>query len=129
MAGGGRALTRASRDGAGSISKLMSTAGAECVSAPTETKSAPVAAIAAIRSSVTPPETSTCARPRARLTTSRRSSSEHVVGENARRARRQRLVELLEALHLDLDRHVGRRLAHPRQRRAHAAGQPRCGCP
>ena len=41
-------------------------AGAECVSAPTETKSAPVAASSGIRSSVTPPEISIFARPRAR---------------------------------------------------------------
>ncbi len=52
--------------GAGAILKLRSTAGAECVSAPTETKSAPVAAISGIRASVTPPDTSTCARPFAR---------------------------------------------------------------
>ena len=47
----------------GSISKLMSMAGAECVSAPTETKSAPVAASSGMRSSVTPPEISILARP------------------------------------------------------------------
>ena len=62
------------RDQAGSISKLMSMAGAECVSAPTDTKSAPVAASSGIRSSVTPPEISIFARPRARDRRPRESS-------------------------------------------------------
>ena len=41
----------------------MSTAGAECVSAPIDTKSAPVGASSGTRSSVTPPEISSFARP------------------------------------------------------------------
>ena len=59
---------------AGSMSKLMSTAGAEWVSAPTETKSAPVAASSGMRASVTPPDISVFARPRLRRTASRMSS-------------------------------------------------------
>ena len=57
-----------------SISKLMSIAGAEWVSAPTETQSAPVAASSGMRSSVTPPEISILARPFARATASRMSA-------------------------------------------------------
>ena len=58
-----------------SISRLMSAAGAECVSAPTDTQSAPIAASAAARSSVTPPEISTRARPRDRGAPPRASSA------------------------------------------------------
>ena len=82
----------------------MSTAGAECVSAPTDTKSAPVAASSGMRSSVTPPEISTFARPRARRTASRMSSSAQVVGQDDVRARRERLVDLARGSALRLRR-------------------------
>ena len=52
------------------MSRPMSAAGAECVSAPTLMMSMPVRASAAMRSSVTPPDTSTSARPFARRTAS-----------------------------------------------------------
>src|SRR3954469_3006211 len=51
-------------DQTGSISTLRSAAGAECVSAPTDTKSAPVIASSGSRARVTPPEISVFARPR-----------------------------------------------------------------
>src|SRR5262249_58917417 len=63
-----RLRLRRHRSQSGSISKLMSAAAAEWVSAPTDTKSAPVAASCGIRSSVTPPEISTWACPCTRLT-------------------------------------------------------------
>ena len=80
-------LASACRDQAGSISKLMSMAGAECVSAPTETKSAPVAASSGMRSSVTPPEISIFARPRARRDGLANAVGRHVVDEDRSRRR------------------------------------------
>ena len=65
----------------------MSMAGAECVSAPTETKFAPVAASSGIRSSVTPPEISTAARPRARGPRFADLLERHVVHEDGLDAR------------------------------------------
>ena len=55
-------------------SRLMSSAGAECVSRPIEMKSTPVAAIARTLSSVMPPDASTSARP-ATISTQLRISS------------------------------------------------------
>jgi hypothetical protein len=53
----------------------MSAAGAECVSAPTETKSAPRSTSDGSRSNVTPPEISMRARPRMRSTAPRMSGT------------------------------------------------------
>ena len=107
----------------GSISKLMSTAGAECVSAPTDTKSAPVAASSGIRSSVTPPEISICgaaARARDRLAN---LVGGHVVDEDRLDAGGERLVDLRERLGFDLDRHPGPMRARARDRGGDAAGE------
>ena len=69
-------LTRRRRDEAPVSSQRLeleaeSAARTECVSAPTDTKSAPVGGDLGKRSSVTPPEISTIARPSARRTASR----------------------------------------------------------
>ena len=66
-------------------SRLRSSAGAECVSAPTEMKSTPVSATSRTFSSVMPPEASSVARPPARATHSR-SSAGVMLSSSSRRA-------------------------------------------
>ena len=65
---GGRPRGHGEVHGRGSRSRERSRAGAECVSAPTETKSTPVPAISRTVSSVTPPLASSFARPSTRAT-------------------------------------------------------------
>ena len=99
-------------DQIGSISKLMSTAGAECVSAPTETKSAPVAASSGIRSSVTPPEISIFARPPRATDGFANLVERQVVEEN--RCRRRRRAPRRPAARLCASISIGRSGLAPR---------------
>ena len=79
------------------------------MSAPTLITSIPARATSATRSSVTPPETSSSARPRARSAATRTSSSEKLSSMMMSAPTREGLVELIEAVDLDLDaRGVGR---------------------
>ncbi len=89
-----------------SISRLMSAAGAECVSEPMETQLAPSDASAGMRSSVTPPEISIRARPSIVSTACAHLIVGEVVEHDGVGAGGERLVHLAEALRLDLDRHV-----------------------
>ena len=81
----------------------MSSAGAEWVSAPTEIRSTPVAAIAATLSSVTPPDASNSARPAVMATAFRKSATVHVVEQHDVGAGLERLRQLVERRHFDLD--------------------------
>ena len=92
----------------------MSSAGAEWVSAPTEIRSTPVAAISATLSSVTPPEASNSARPAVMATAFRRSAIVHVVEQHDVGAGLERLRQLVERRHFDLDAQ-GVRRPLPRQ--------------
>ena len=71
-----------------------------------------------MRSSVTPPEISVCARPRVRPTASRISSSERLSSRICLGAGGERLVDLREALRFDLDRQARAILPHPLDGRA-----------
>src|SRR5262249_29210049 len=62
------------RQGSGSILRFRSTAGAECVRAPTATSCTPVRAISGRRSIVTPPDTSSDTRPATARTARSRSA-------------------------------------------------------
>ncbi len=73
--------------GSGSSFSDRSSAGAECVSAPTDTQSTPVLAAARIVSSVMPPLASSVARPATCATASRSSAGRHVVEQQMRRRR------------------------------------------
>ena len=114
-------------------SRLISSAGAECVSAPTEIRSTPVSAIARTVARSTPPDASRIARPprdRDRLT---HHLDRHVVEQDDLGAGIERQPELIEVrdLDLDLDRVRDRGcgpgttaspMADPHRAR-------RCGCP
>ena len=76
------------------------------------------------RSSVTPPEISVCARPRVRATASRISSSVRLSSRILSAPACKRLVDLREALRLDLDRQPGAMLPGPIDRRLDASGEP-----
>jgi hypothetical protein len=94
---------------------------AECVRAPTETTSTPVAAIAATVSRFTPPDASTIVRPamrRRRAEVFEREVVEHDRADPARPgAGSEHRVELVEAVDLDLEvRRVGQRRAGRLQR-------------
>ena len=88
--------------------------GAECVSAPIETRCTPVSATARTVSSVTPPDASSSARLRKRFASARSSSDRAVVEQQPLGAGRERLLGL--RLRLDLDLH-----AQVRRRRRRAA--------
>ena len=102
--------------------KLMSAARTECVSAPTETNSAPVAAISGRRSSVTPPEISTSGSALGPAHGFALIRHREVVDQHTASAGRQRLVELGEVLDFDFDRQ--RRACRRRKHGGDATGQP-----
>ena len=102
----------------------MSAAGAECVSAPIDTKSAPVAASSGIRARVTPPEISVFARPGATSDGLDDLRCRQVVEEHDVGAGSERGVNLVQILGLNLDRKAPAGAPHPLDRRHHAAGQP-----
>ena len=88
----------------------MSRAGAECVRAPTLMRSTPVSAMARTVARVTPPDASSStfgATASRRRTASRIVSGRHVVQQHDVRPAAQRLVELGEVVHLDLDGDAG----------------------
>ena len=108
----------------GTISKLMSAAGAECVSAPTDTESAPVEANSGMRSSVAPPEISIPARPRTRATASRMTSVGRLSIRMTSAPASMRLIDFVETLRFDFDG-KGRLLrACPCDGLADASGEP-----
>ena len=82
-----------------------------------------------IRSSVTPPDSSTFARPLIRFTASRIASSDRLSTQDDVGARGDRLVHLLQALRLDLDRHLGIGVLHPLRPRLSRRRRAACGCP
>ena len=90
---------------------------AEWVSAPTEIESTPVSAMARTFSSVTPPEASSSARPATSATARAGSAGRHVVEQDPLDAERERLLDLLERVGLDLER---KRTAARRRRTASA---------
>ena len=101
----------------------MSTAGAECVSAPTETNSAPLVGNRveplqrhAARHLDLGPAARRAAPPRAAPPSDRLSASTRVAPAASASS------SCCEALHLDLDRHLVPGRAHPLERRRHAAG-------
>ena len=103
----------------------MSMAGAECVSAPTETKPAPVAASSGIRSSVTPPEISIGARPRVRATASRISPSDRLSSRILSAPAASASSTCSRRLRLDFDRQPGTVTSRVRSTAAvDAAGEP-----
>ena len=114
-------------------SRLISSAGAECVSAPTEIRSTPVSAIARTVVRLTPPDASRIARPPRDRDRLAHHLDRHVVEQDDLGAGSQRQLELIEVrdLDLDLDR-VRNPAARPNDRLAdrldpHPAR--RCGCP
>ena len=81
----------------------MSSTRTECVSAPTEMKSAPVSAYAPTESRVMRPDTSTFAAPSRISTALRDLVGAHVVDEHDVDAGVARLGHLVERVALDLD--------------------------
>ncbi len=81
----------------------MSTARAECVSAPTEMKSTPVSAMARTPARFTPPLASVFARPLTFLHRQPQLHQVHVVEQDDVRARVGRLLHLLQRVGFDLD--------------------------
>ena len=100
----------------------MSSTCALWVSQPAEMRSTPVAAMAGAVAGVMRPEASVMARP-ATIATASRSGRAHVVEQHGVDADRQRLVELLEGVDLELDLHqMTDAGAGALDRRADAAG-------
>ena len=97
---------------------------------PTEIRFTPLSATARTVSSVMPPEASEIARPRIRLHGVRELGGRHVVEQDHVGARRERLLELGDRLHLafDLDQ-VPDEGARALDRRRDAAGSRPGGCP
>ena len=85
----------------------MSAACTECVSAPTDTKSAPVVASSGMRASVTPPETSVFARPAMMRHGAADLRRRQVVEQDDVGAGVGRFGGLLDALRFDFDRRPG----------------------
>ena len=109
----------------GSSSRLTSSAGAECVSAPTLMKSTPVSATARTVSSVIPPDASSSARPATSGDGLSQLVRGHVVEQQPRHARVERRAHLVERRALHLDLHAVRRALRiaSRGRLTHPAGE------
>ena len=91
------------------------------MSAPIEIRSTPVSAIVRTVSKLTPPDTSSTARPPVILTASRIASKSKLSSRIDSRAVRQRRFQLHERFHFDLDRHARVERERRVHRRADAA--------
>ena len=111
------------------MSRPMSSAGAECVSAPIEMKSAPGPCVSAgSESSVTPPDTSTSAAPSSSVDGRAHLAGRHVVEHDEVDAGGARFVDLFERVALDLDDAPRPARPGPGDGLGDAAA-PRDGCP